>query len=70
MEFMRKLLRVALWELVVFSLIAGGVGAMAYASVRPASAENVPSVTYNINRIACALEGIQHSLERLEHKQK
>ncbi len=65
---MKKTLNVALWELVVFGLFSGVFGAAFNECTAKAHAEDIPSVSYNINRVACALEGIQHALERLERK--
>lgn len=54
-------------ELVVIIILAGLLGAsFTNACNRPAHAEDTPGVGYSANRMACALEGIQHSLERIQ----
>lgn len=61
-----KEIKTTAWELVLYTLIIGGLGVFLGNSCnRPAHADGwVPSFGASANRIACALEGIQHLLEK------
>lgn len=57
-------------ELVFALVIAFLLGSVIRSCTQPARADDIPGIGYSANRIACAVEKIQHLLEEQNARRK